>query len=138
MGTFALSCRQLVAIDFWQSRAFSREGATRLARTKGHVIIWLNKGEFCDPPDIQTLRCLTQWNTQAHSIRLRDAVNTATDVLDAIVSLYLMYRRDQDQGNGNGQAGIQCAQDAHVLNVDLPQQLGKLRMLFNFRPPNGQ
>ncbi|KAG4428576.1 hypothetical protein IFR05_015941 [Cadophora sp. M221] len=66
--------------------------------------------------------------------RLRDAVNTTADVLEilaAIVSLYLMYEDDQNQGNGNGQAGIQHrAQDAHVLNVDVPQELGELRMLF--------
>lgn len=65
-------------------------------------------------------------------IRLHDAISTTGDVLEilaAIVSLYLMYRRHQD--NGNGQADIQQeARDANVLNVDVPEQLGELRDLF--------
>ncbi|KAJ9130501.1 hypothetical protein NKR23_g12172 [Pleurostoma richardsiae] len=73
---------------------------------------------------------------------LRDAVDTAADVLEilaAIVSLYLMYRRDQNQGNGIGQAGVQRGtQDTYALNVDVPEQFGELRRLFQqFRQPNG-
>lgn len=68
-------------------------------------------------------------------IRLRDAANTTVDVLRvlvAIVSVYLMYQRDQDVRNGNGQARVQRgAQDANVLDVDVPQPLHELRALFN-------
>lgn len=42
-----------------------------------------------------------------------------------------MYRRGQDPGDENGQAGIQReAQDVRILNVDVPQQLRELRTLF--------
>ncbi|RKK65308.1 hypothetical protein BFJ69_g16397 [Fusarium oxysporum] len=63
---------------------------------------------------------------------LQDAVSTAEDVLRilaGIVSLYLIYQDQRDQGYWNAQAnGQQGARS--VLNVNVPQQLGELRALF--------
>jgi hypothetical protein len=72
---------------------------------------------------------------QIHSTRLRAAVDTTADgleILAAIVSVYLMYQRYQDQRNGDGQAGVHLQGEgyANFLNVEVPPELEELRMLF--------
>lgn len=91
---------------------------------------------------VNTFLVPSQATTNEAQSWLRDAVTTTGDVLEilaAIVSLYLMYRIDQDQGNGNGQTHIQQeAQGVGVLNVHVPEQLAELGALFQrFSGDNG-
>ncbi|GAP89977.1 hypothetical protein SAMD00023353_4300020 [Rosellinia necatrix] len=72
---------------------------------------------------------------------LRDAVNTTVDVLDlltVVVSVYLMYKYGQNQGDGNVPAANARGLHDLLSNVHVPEYLVEFRKLIQwFRQPDG-